>query len=67
MLENESEDKKDGGRRMDKAVLINMLTEVSSHGRSADTTVRAAELISNPQGDQSVPGDSHEQQVPQAK
>jgi hypothetical protein len=30
MIENESDDKKDGGRRMDKAVLINLLTKVNS-------------------------------------
>jgi hypothetical protein len=67
MLDNDVEDKNQGGRRMDKAVLINMLAKIDSRGRSTDPNLPAAQSIGKSPAELSAPGDPHEPQVPEAK
>jgi hypothetical protein len=64
MLENESDDKKDSGRRMDKAVLMNMLTKINSSITSPGDGPEAPEAPDKLQERRSVPADLHEKHVP---
>jgi hypothetical protein len=67
MLENECEDKKDGSRRMDKVVLMNMLTKVSSSRSSPGDSPEALKSQDKLQERRSVPADLHEKHVPEDK
>jgi hypothetical protein len=67
MLESDSEDKKDGTPRMDKAVLMNMLTKVNSSHSSPGDGPEALKAQDKLQEHRSVPADLHEKHVPEAK
>ena len=59
--------KKDGDRRLDKALLLNLLSKVDSSGRSTDSPPLAAESTIEALGVSAVPGHPQEQQVPETK
>lgn len=67
MIEDDREDKKDPARRMDKAVLMNMLTKVSSSRISPGDGIEAPKTQDKLQEHRSVPADLHEKRVPEAK
>jgi len=67
MQDDDRGGKKDGERRLDKAVLLNLLSKVDSCGRSTDGPPLAPESIVHALGAPALPGDPHEPQVPGTK
>ena len=63
MVENESEERKGAGRRMDKAVLINLLTGVKSSHRTPPGHPTSPEIPAQSER-RSIPADWHETSVP---
>jgi hypothetical protein len=68
MVEKENDGKKNGGRRMDKAMLINLLTKANSLCKSPSRSPQNEDVSGKSHPDQhSVPTDPQGKQVSEAK